>query len=132
VGYESYGMQSDIEHMQYVMENKNYRFNITPLGGAVAKEDRIKMLVPIFEQGRFWMPRNLWFTDYEKERRDYIADFKDDEYLAFPVSVHDDMLDCRARILDPILGAAFPKYEKPKTEERRTYVSGSQGTGWMG
>ena len=29
-GYEKYGMQSDIEHMKYVMEQKNYRFDITP------------------------------------------------------------------------------------------------------
>lgn len=132
VGYESYGMQSDIEHMQYVMEQKNYRFGITALGGAVAKEDRIKGLIPIFEQGRFWMPRNLFFYDYEQRRRDYIHDFKEDEYLAFPVSTHDDMLDCRARILDPVLAASFPKFAKAKQQEKRVYSPGGQSTGWMG
>jgi hypothetical protein len=35
-------------------------------------------------------------------------EFIAEEYLAFPVSLHDDMLDCLARILDPELGASFP------------------------
>jgi hypothetical protein len=34
--------------------------------------------------------------------------FIDEEYLAFPVGVHDDMFDCKARIVDPELGAVFP------------------------
>jgi hypothetical protein len=37
VGYEEYGLQADIEHMQHVMGEQNYRFTITPLGGAIPK-----------------------------------------------------------------------------------------------
>jgi phage terminase large subunit-like protein len=111
VGYEEYGIQADIEHAKYVMEQKNYRFNITPLGGQVAKEDRIRGLIPIFEQQRFFLPKSLWFTDYENKRIDFIQKFKDDEYLSFPVSTHDDMLDCIARILD--IGAEFPEKSEP-------------------
>ena len=110
VGYEEYGIQADIEHAKYIMEQKNYRFNITPLGGSVAKEDRIKALVPIFEQGRFFIPKTLWFTDYENKRVDLVSSFVNDEYLCFPVSTHDDMLDCMARILD--LGAEFPEHRE--------------------
>ncbi len=132
VGYEEYGMQSDVEHIQYVQEQQNYRFGITRLAGGLAKEDRIQKLVPIYEQGRFWMPKSLIFYDYEGRRRDYVHDFKEDEYLAFPVCVHDDMLDCRARILDPVLAAEFPKIVKPKPPENRTYQVGGQGTSWMG
>jgi phage terminase large subunit-like protein len=130
VGYEEYGMQADIEHMQYVMEQKNYRFNITPLGGAVAKEDRIKMLVPPFEQSRVWIPRTLYYFNYEGKRVDYISQLLDDEYKAFPVCIHDDMMDCLARILDPGLGAQFPKIAKPKPVQR-AYASAG-GNGWMG
>jgi len=130
VGYEHYGMQSDVEHMKYVMEQENYRFNIIELGGQIAKEDRIQRLVPIYEQGRFYMPKILYFVNYEGRRIDYIQTFIEDEYLAFPVSVHDDMLDCRARILDPALGAQFPKIVVQQTEVRQ-YTMGSQGTGWM-
>ena len=111
VGYEEYGIQADIEHAKYIMEQKNYRFNITPLGGQVAKEDRIKGLVPIFEQHRFFLPKVLWFTDYENKRVDFVDKFKNDEYLNFPVSTQDDMLDCIARILD--LGVEFPQESGP-------------------
>lgn len=37
-----------------------------------------------------------------------VAAFVNDEYKAFPVSLHDDMLDSAARILDEDLRAEFP------------------------
>lgn len=127
VGYEQYGMQSDIEHIRYVMEQENYRFNITEVGGSMAKEDRIQRLIPIYEQGRFYMPRSLHYYNYEKRRVDYIENFLKDEYTAFPVCIHDDMLDCRARILD--LNAKFPMVEEVR-EEITPYESSENS--WMG
>ncbi|HEU6437202.1 MAG TPA: hypothetical protein VE028_07095 [Nitratidesulfovibrio sp.] len=108
VGYEKYGMQADIEHVRAEQERRNYRFDITPLGGPMPKKDRIRRLVPEFEQGRMLLPHRLPFVDAEGKRRDLAREFVDEEYLAFPVSRHDDMLDCLARILDPDLGAEFP------------------------
>jgi len=130
VGYERYGMQSDIEHVQYVMEQENYRFNIIELGGALAKEDRIKKLIPIFEQGRFYMPKFLNFVDHQGKVQDYVALFIANEYLSFPVSVHDDMFDCRARILDPELHAKFPQAIEHVNHE--DYHNGGSEFGWMG
>ena len=130
VGYEQYGLQADVEHIRYEMEQRNYRFEIIELGGQVAKEDRIKRLIPVYEQGRFYMPKRLSFIDYESRSRDYVQLFTDDEYLSFPVCVHDDMLDCRARIVDPMLGAEFPK-AAPKPKNAQGAMSGSAG-GWMG
>jgi predicted phage terminase large subunit-like protein len=130
VGYEKYGIQADIEHVQYIMEQKNYRFNITELGGSIPKEDRIKKLIPVFEQLRFYMPKRLMFVDSEGVTRDYVQNFIADEYLAFPVCVHDDSLDCRARILDLQLGAEFPKSTPIKTINNYNYGGG--GNGWMG
>jgi len=49
--------------------------------------------------------------DHQGRERDLVREFIDDEYLAFPVAPHDDMLDCMARILDPALGAVFPRAE---------------------
>ena len=129
VGYERYGMQSDIEHIQGEMERRNYRFEIKEVGGSLAKEDRIRRLIPIYEQGKFYSPKRLTFVDCEGTTRDYVQTFNSDEYLAFPVCVHDDMLDCRARILDPALGAEFPKEQKPKPQIPRHF---SGGLGWMG
>jgi phage terminase large subunit-like protein len=130
VGYEEYGAQADVEHIEYEMEHQNYRFKITRLGGAVAKEDRIQRLVPIFEQGRCWFPKYQSYTDYQGRSVDLVQSFIDDEYLAFPVCVHDDMLDSLARILEPTLGAKFPK-PKPKEIAEDFSMFGS-GNGWMG
>jgi predicted phage terminase large subunit-like protein len=129
-GYEEYGLQADIEHVEYVMEQDNYRFNIKRLGGSMAKEDRIKRLVPVFEGHRLWLPKALPFVDYEGIARDFVQLFIAEEYRAFPVAIHDDMLDCLARILEPELAAVFPKpAPKPPTSSRG---GGGSATGWMG
>lgn len=130
VGYEQYGMQSDVEHIQFVMEQKNYRFDIIELKGQVSKEDRIQKLVPIFEQRRFYLPKRLTFVNYEGRTVDYVRAFIDDEYLSFPVATHDDMLDCGARILDPALNPEFPKEARPA--ELDSYSGGGGSTSWMG
>jgi len=117
VGYEHYGIQADIQHIQYVQEQRNYRFPITPVGGQVPKEDRIRRLVPVFEFGRFWFPRRLLFTTVGGKAVDWVREFVKDEFTAFPVAVHDDMLDCLSRIVDPLMGAKFPVIH---TEQRRS------------
>jgi len=129
VGYEKYGMQSDIEHMKYQMEQENYRFNIRELGGPMPKIDRIKKLIPPFEQGRFYLPKILTFVDYEGKAQDFIKLFVENEYKSFPVCVHDDMFDCMARIMDENLGAIFPKEEAIK---RTPPVFNNGPLGWMG
>jgi len=65
VGYEKYGMMADIEYLRERMAHESYHFDITELGGQVAKNDRIRRLVPIFEAGRFWLPEVLFKTDYQ-------------------------------------------------------------------
>lgn len=111
-GYEKYGMQSDIEHIKYVQEQEGYRFRIVELGGQTPKNDRIRRLVPLFEQHRFYLPRRLLFVTQEKKAADFIQDFLKDEYESFPVCTHDDMLDCISRIVDEDLGAVFPSREE--------------------
>lgn len=100
VGYEEYGLQADIEHIEYEQEQKNYRFDITPLGGKVKKEDRIKRLVPHFEQGRVYLIEDDIHTDYQGVAQNMSRVFVREEYLDFPLCGHDDMLDCLARIED--------------------------------
>jgi predicted phage terminase large subunit-like protein len=108
VGYEQYGMQADIEHIQYEMEIQNYRFDITALGGTMAKEDRIRRLIPWYENGRIYMHPKLVKTNYEGREVDLTQTFIEDEYCAFPVAIHDDMLDAQARFLDEDLPIAWP------------------------
>jgi predicted phage terminase large subunit-like protein len=120
IGYEQYGMQADIQHIQYVQQERNFRFHVTKLGGVTPKPDRIRKLIPAFEQGRFFIPRRMMFKGSDGRAHDFIHEFVNDEFMAFPVGVHDDMLDCIARILDPELGATFPKIETRVDEYRKT------------
>lgn len=111
VGYEKYGMQADIEHLKDRMSRENYHFSITELGGNAAnrKNDSIRKLIPLYEGGRFWIPQSLFRTLYDGRTVDIIDQFLSEEYDAFPVPVHDDMLDCMARIVDEGLSANFPR-----------------------
>lgn len=100
VYYEKYGKDSDIQHIQSVMEQENYRFDIFPIGGSMAKNDRIRRLVPDFENGLILLPKRLSYIDYEGTTHDLTREFIDEEYIPFPVGDHDDMLDDIARIKD--------------------------------
>ena len=106
-GYERYGMQADIEHIKYVQEQEGYRFAIDEVAGQMPKNDRIRRLVPVFEQRRFYLPRKLLFQTAEGKAADFVALFVNDEYMNFPSGSHDDMLDCVSRVFD--LHAVFPK-----------------------
>ena len=108
VGYEKYGMQSDIEHFNDRMKRDNYRFGITAFEGKVSKKDRIRSLIPMFEQGRIYIPDRITKTNYQGITEDMTQTFINEEYLAFPVASHDDMLDCLARITDPLCYREFP------------------------
>lgn len=108
VGYEHYGMQADIEHIKDRQERENYRFDITALGGAMPKVDRIRRLIPWFEKGRIYLMPQLNKTNYEGVTVDLTQSFLNDEYLAFPVASHDDMLDALARFTDEDLPFVWP------------------------
>lgn len=97
VGYERYGMQSDIDHIRERMAQENFRFPILELTGPTKKEDRISALVPFFEQGRVFLPRECWRNTADGEK-DLVAVFLD-QYRSFPYCRgHDDLLDCLANV----------------------------------
>ena len=127
VGYEKYGTMADIEYMQERMDRENYRFHITPLGGQVPKNDRIKRLIPKFEEGKWYLPKRLIRKDWEGNQVDLIEQFVNDEYIPFPVALHDDMLDAKARILEEDLQAAFPEPQEEEEEDYNDYGIDSTG-----
>jgi phage terminase large subunit-like protein len=100
VGYEEYGLQADIEHIKIEQERQQYRFRIVALGGGTKKEDRIRRLIPGFQQGYVWMPQSLMKQMATGHQHDIIEDFRA-EYLSFPVGAHDDAMDCLARKEEP-------------------------------
>lgn len=129
VGYEKYGKDSDIEAIQAEMNRVNYRFDIIPLGGATKKNDRIRKLIPLFEGNRFYLPRTIHRTIHDGRTVDLIEQFLNEEYDAFPVPVHDDMLDAMARILEQDLAAIAPITYEQKNEDYG-YGQGGSGSAW--
>jgi predicted phage terminase large subunit-like protein len=129
VGYERYGQMADIEYMKDRMREENYRFEIVEVGGQVAKLDRIRRMIPVFEAGRFMLPEMMLKVDYEGRHVDLVTSFVNDEYKPFPVGLHDDMLDSISRIWD--IDTIWPKpppennrYAKPRARSReRSWMS---------
>lgn len=117
VGYEKYGKDADITHIQTVQERENYRFDITELGGKVSKPERIRWLIGPFQEGHFYLPNYLRKTNYEGRGYDFVQEFLV-EYKAFPFmgAGHDDILDCMSRIKDPDFGAKAPKPKKQNSQ----------------
>lgn len=107
--YEKYGKDGDIEHIKAEQTRQNYRFEIKEVGGQTAKNDRIKRLIPYFEQHRIILPRTMHYTGYDGKTNDLVHDFIEQEYLGFPVGIHDDLLDALARLLEPDLPLIWPR-----------------------
>lgn len=128
VGYEHYGMQADIAYLKDKMQRDNYNFKITALGGSLAKTDRIKALIPIFQQERVFLPTTCYKTNYERKTEDLTEIFLTHEYDTFPVCQHDDMLDCLARILHvhEDWKIVWPKLY----DDEEDYIEHSSGSAW--
>jgi predicted phage terminase large subunit-like protein len=109
VRYEKYGMMADIEHLKSQQEYENYRFDVVEVAGQTSKADRIKRLIPLFEQHRIYLPRTHHRTNYEGKVEDLTEIFVQHEFKAFPVALHDDMLDSLARIAEPDLPLVWPE-----------------------
>lgn len=115
VGYEKYGKDSDIDYILEKQNRENYHFDVVPLGGSMAKNDRIRRLIPDFENSKIWLPETLNYVNHEGQSVDLVKAFIDEEYLPFPVGEHDDMLDNLARKKDmnieyPLPGPVEPIY----------------------
>lgn len=108
VGYEKYGMQADIEYVRECMNRKNYHFAMNTLGGRLSKVDRIRKLIPYFEQHRIFLPEGCQKQNYEGRMQNLTGIFVSEEYESFPLSKHDDMLDALARILDEDMQTTWP------------------------
>ena len=135
VGYEEYGMQADIEHVKFVQELETYDFEIVALGGQMEKNTRIRRLVPIFEQGRMFLPRACEYINSEGRMVDSVKAFVDEEYSEFPVASHDDIFDAMARIVDEDLDVTWPAMpvldEKPAWMKELAEDMADEGGGFM-
>lgn len=115
VRYERYGLMADVQYIEELQRQENYRFAITEVGGKTPKNDRIKRMIPVFEKGQYYFPRELLKQDHEGKLHDLVASFLE-EYEAFPVPVTDDMLDSLARLDEPDLPLVWPSENSGEIE----------------
>ena len=97
---EKYGMQVDFDWIVKAQNDMNYRFKIEELGGTLKKEDRIRRLQNLFADHKIYFPKVLYKSDHEQKLKDLVDEFIHQEYLTFPVGLHDDMLDALSRLKD--------------------------------
>lgn len=127
VGYEKYGMQSDLDYFEEQMERDGDAFEITELNwtkdGTESKHDRVGRLVPDFIAGKFYLAAETTNgeTSNQKRMRESgqayrileVPKRKDhegnlyslnkiflNEFLFFPFAVHDDLIDATSRLYD--------------------------------
>lgn len=129
-GYEKYGMQADIEYVKELQARSNYRFEIDELGGSMPKIDRVNRLIPICSEGRFYLPDTLYRTTVEGRTYDLVEVFIEEEALAWPVPVHDDLLDVIARRFD-LEDFLPPGPVDPEPESRGDRYRRTRSTSWM-
>lgn len=129
VGYEKYGLTSDIEYIKEVQARENYRFEIEELGGKLGKYDRINRLIPDFAEAHWWLPDVLPRTNTEGKLEDVIEIVIEQEFLAWPVPAHDDFMDMMARIYD-LEDFSWPMLEIEEKDDR--YRRKRKSGGWMG
>ena len=121
--YERYGMMADVQYIKELQRRENYYFEVTEVAGVkLKKNDRIRRLIPLFEQHKFLFPHTLHYTDRDGIPRDLVHTFVEEELAAFPAGLHDDMLDALARIAEPDLPLIWPTQEQ-REEKRERYAN---------
>lgn len=120
VVYEDYSMQSDAYYIQKAMSDLNYRFPFVSVGGRIMKEDRIRRLIPLFENERIYLPRKVIYNTVDGEQVELVTALID-EMLTFPVAKHDDLLDAFSRLLEEEVYATFPSTNLKVLRAGETY-----------
>lgn len=130
VGYERYGMMADIHYIKEKKKKDGYNFSLIELGGQMAKEDRIRRLIPDLQNGRWYFPSSLIYVDSENRTFDLVQELLTSEMPTFPKARFDDMLDALSRIYEDDLSMVFPRPKKTLTAKAME-STGSQEEDWI-
>ena len=106
VWWEQQGAMSDVSHVKLEMNRELFHFPIAELHHSLPKMDRIRRLVPEFEQGRVWFPWRMLKIRADGTAVDLTAAFLE-QYRNYPIVRHDDFIDCLADIKDEEIVAAL-------------------------
>lgn len=111
VGCEQIGLMTDTHYLKEKQKQEAYHFPVIPLGRGqkISKEERIRKLIPVAQQNRFYTPPTLMYVDAEGRKWDLVRELVDVEMATFPKSRYDDIIDAASRILDEELCMTFPK-----------------------
>jgi phage terminase large subunit-like protein len=101
VAMEKRGLEADGPHIRDRQSREHYTFRVDELASKLSENERIRRLVPLFEEGRIVLPKNL------ETRPGVVEAFIRDELKPYPYGPHADELDLFSRILDT--RTAFPK-----------------------
>lgn len=149
VGYERYGMQSDLEYFEEKMLATKDHFEIHELNwtsdGTKAKDDRVQRLQPDFKSKRFYLAavvegesanqrrireRGQAFRIFQPvKRRDHEGNMYSlnkgflDEYLTYPFSAKKDLIDAVSRVYD--MEPVPPVIVDERMLEPETFVDGA-------
>lgn len=108
VGVEQIGMMTDAHYIREKQKQDSYHFSIVEVGGTQIKEERIRWLIPIMQQHRFYIPGTLPYVDTQGRKFDLIVELKG-EMASFPKARWDDILDTISRLGNVDLCLQFPK-----------------------
>jgi len=133
VGYEEYGLQADIEHIEGECRKWTFNIPIIALGGTkLSKDDRIEALIPLVDDGRIFLPRQILRRRVGDPAMADLVDYMINVEMGnWPAVVHDDTLDTAARLLDPGLGIVFPEFRGPMSRDIYAQEDKFTSTGWL-
>jgi hypothetical protein len=111
VGYERYGMQSDLEYIRERQRIEGYYCEIVELNwvgeGAQSKKARVGRLEPMFREGSFFVPGRVWHPtrgNRENHARWRIEEGSDEiQYRACPGLHEMERRGDRWRVVEPIM-----------------------------
>lgn len=131
VGYEKYALMTDTHYIKLKQNSENYRFPMVELGGVMAKNERIRRMIPDMQKQRWYFPENIIRVDYAKRTINIVDEIVHSEMGSFPKARYDDCIDALSRIYDDELMAVFPTLQ-PTMKDRMIWQSASQSQdSWM-
>ncbi len=116
-------------------------FDVVELGskstGKLSKIDRIKRLIPLFSETKIIMPPKMEYRQLDGMTVDLMEAFNQ-EFITYPFipdSMHDDILDCMARITDEALNVVYPTVDtnqrKNEAKRRRERYNSDPATAFL-
>jgi len=125
-GYEEYATQKDREYFNMKMEEERFYFKIVPLKGSdKSKEQSILALSEFFMEGKIVLPKSIMRMTKDRGVIDLVTEFVNEEYMKYPLTEFDDMLDALRRFLDEDLDVMYPTGEAIEVQDeiRHYFIS---------